>query len=120
MMNCSLNTRVTDAKMIEPANTRSSQRTKEHSKLVIDGRDLLGFPFTEDAESYDISQTGISFYMKNRPWIEDSLEITIFSNETNKPGFYCGYKTRGTVVRTGVSHEGRQFVAARFEALFTK
>ena len=118
-MNCSPDIWIADAKMIGTASTRSSPRIKDHSKVVIDGYDLLGFPFTEDAESYDISQTGISFYLKNRPWIEDSLEITIYPNETNKPGFFCGYKTRGTVVRTGVTHEGRQFVAARFEALVT-
>ena len=102
--------------LIELASTRSSARVKDNARIVIEGQDLLGFPYTEDAEVYDISQTGISFYLKNRPWIEDPLEITIFPFDAKSSGFFSCRKAKGTVVRTGgISQEDKQFVAARFE-----
>ncbi len=96
-------------------NTRSAPRVRLTSRLVVDGQDLLGFPYTEDAELYDISQTGISFYLNNRPWIDDSLEITIFPLDAETATFFSGRKARGKVVRTGEISEDKQFVAARFE-----
>ena len=96
-------------------NTRSAPRVRLTSKLVVDGKDLLGFPYTEDAELYDISQTGISFYLSNRPWIDDSLEITIFPLDAATAAYFSGHKARGKVVRTGEITEDKQFVAARFE-----
>ena len=94
---------------------RSYPRMRDNSKLVIDGQDLLGFPFTEDAQAHDISKSGISFYMKNRPWIEDSINITIYPREIADTNFFSGRRQRGKVVRTGVVAEDKQFVAARFE-----
>jgi hypothetical protein len=96
-------------------NTRSAPRAKLTSKLVVDGQDLLGFPYTEDAELYDISQSGISFYLSNRPWIDDSLDITIFPLGAETAAYFSGRKARGKVVRTGEITEDKQFVAARFE-----
>jgi hypothetical protein len=96
-------------------NTRSAPRVKLTSRLVVDGQDLLGFPYTEDAELYDISQTGISFYLSNRPWIDDSLEITIYPLDAESAAYFSGRKARGKVVRTGETNEEKQFVAARFE-----
>ena len=96
-------------------NTRSAPRVRLNSKLVVDGQDLLGFPYTEDAEVHDISQTGISFYLSNRPWIDDSLEITIFSLDAETTAYFSGRKARGKVVRTGEITEDKQFVAAKFE-----
>jgi hypothetical protein len=96
-------------------NTRSAPRVGLTSRLVVDGQDLLGFPYTEDAEVYDISQSGISFYLSNRPWIDDSLEITIFPLDAETADYFSGQKARGKVVRTGEITEDKQFVAARFE-----
>jgi hypothetical protein len=96
-------------------NTRSAPRVRLTSRLVVDGQDLLGFPYTEDAEVYDISQSGISFYLSNRPWIDDSLEITIFPLDAETADYFSGQKARGKVVRTGEITEDKQFVAARFE-----
>jgi hypothetical protein len=96
-------------------NTRAAPRVKLTSRLVVDGHDLLGFPYTEDAEVYDISQSGISFYLSNRPWIDDSLEITIFPLDAETAAYFSGRKARGKVVRTGEITEDKQFVAARFE-----
>jgi hypothetical protein len=72
-------------------------------------------PFTEDALTFDISASGVSFYIKNRPWVEDSLEITIYPAEARDTAYLSGRKRRGKVVRTGVIAEGKVFVAARFE-----
>ncbi len=107
---------MTDENTTTTINTRSSQRVKDKSKLVVEGKDLLDFSFREDAETYDISQTGISFYLENRPWVEDSLEITFYLDTKWSPNFSFRGKARGRVVRTGdISDEGKQFIAARFE-----
>jgi hypothetical protein len=92
---------------------RTARRVRQNSKLIIDGQDLLGYPFTEDALTFDISASGVSFYIKNRPWIEDSLEITIYP--ARDTAYLSGRKRRGKVVRTGVVAEDKVFVAARFE-----
>lgn len=94
---------------------RTARRVRQNSKLIIDGQDLLGYPFTEDALTFDISASGVSFYIKNRPWIEDSLEITIYPAEARDTAYLSGRKRRGKVVRTGVVAEDKVFVAARFE-----
>ncbi|MEW5975548.1 MAG: PilZ domain-containing protein [Acidobacteriota bacterium] len=104
------------ATVTEILNTRSAPRVKDNSKVIIDGRDLLDYPFTEYAEVYDISQTGVAFFIKNRPWIEDTLDITIYPTDASHAKFFSGRKARGRVVRTGQVSEGKQFVAARFEA----
>jgi hypothetical protein len=94
---------------------RSARRIRQNSKLIVDGHDLLGYGFSESTQVYDISSTGISFYMKNRPWIEDSLQITIYPDEIQDTAYLAGRKSRGRVVRTGVILDDKQFVAARFE-----
>ncbi len=94
---------------------RTARRMRQNSRLIIDGQDLLGYPFTEDAQTFDISNSGISFYIRNRPWIEDSLEITIYPMEVRDSAYLAGRKRRGRVVRTGLVVEDKQFVAARFE-----
>ncbi len=98
-----------------PVGTRSNRRVPQNSKLIIDGQDLLGSPFTEDAKVCDISNTGISFYIRNRPWIDDSLEMTIYLAEASETAQLLGRKRKGRVVRTGTIEDDRQFVAARFE-----
>ncbi len=95
--------------------TRTARRVRQNSKLIIDGRDLLGYPFTEDALTFDISVSGVSFYIKNRPWIEDFLDITIYPAEARDTAYLSGRKRRGKIVRTGVISEDKVFVAARFE-----
>src|SRR5262245_4609649 len=99
----------------KPVSSRSAHRIRQNSKLIVDGEHLLGYPFTEDAQVYDISATGISFYIKNRPWIEDSLDSTIYSPESSDLAYDSGRKRRGRVVRTGIVQDDKQFVAARFE-----
>jgi hypothetical protein len=94
---------------------RSARRIRQNSKLIIDGQDLLGYPFTEDALTFDISASGVSFYIKNRPWIEDSLEITIYPAEAQNTAYLSGRKRRGKVVRTGMIFQDKVFVAACFE-----
>ena len=99
----------------KPTGTRAPRHIPHNSKLIIDGQDLMGYSYTEDAEVCNISKTGISFYIKNRPWIEDRLEMTIYLTEANELDHLLGKKRRGRVVRTGTIEDDRQFVAARFE-----
>ncbi|MCI0349748.1 MAG: hypothetical protein L0Z53_10010 [Acidobacteriales bacterium] len=93
---------------------RCARRIRQNAKLIIDGQDLLGYPFSENAQTFDISASGVSFYIRNRPWIEDSLEITIYPAEARDTAYLSGRKRRGKVVRTGVIFEDKVFVAARF------
>jgi len=97
------------------ASTIPAPRVRQSAQLIINGHDLLGHPFSEDAESFDVSSSGISFYMKNRPWIEDPLQITIFPSEEADLAHLVGRKRLGRVVRTGEVDDDRQFVAARFD-----
>jgi hypothetical protein len=53
--------------------------------------------------------------MKNRPWIEDSVEITVYPDEIQDTAYLAGRRRLGRVVRTGVVLDDKQFVAARFE-----
>ena len=98
-----------------PGTSRSARRLRQNSKLIIDGRDLMGYPFTEDSRTFDISASGVSFYIKNRPWIDDFLEITIYPAEARDTAYLSGRRRRGRVVRTGMISEDKVFVAARFE-----
>ncbi len=95
--------------------TRTARRVRQSSKLIIDGKDLLGYPFSEDARTHDISSTGISFFIKNRPWIEDHIEITIYPSEARDTAYLSGRRRKGRVVRTGMVLDDKQFVAAHFE-----
>ena len=105
-----------DEKPSERSRTsRSARRLRQNSKLIIDGRDLMGYPFTEDSRTFDISASGVSFYIKNRPWIDDFLEITIYPAEARDTAYLSGRRRRGRVVRTGMISEDKVFVAARFE-----
>lgn len=99
----------------QPRYSRAARRIRQSSRLIIDGQDLLGYSFTEAAQTFDISSTGISFFIKNRPWIEDSLEITIYPTEAHDAAYLSGRKRRGKVVRAGLILEDKQFIAARFE-----
>ena len=93
---------------------RSAQRVRDNSKLIVDGTDLLGFPYTENSQTIDISRTGISFYLQNRPWIEDFIDITIYPSELSNSNYYYGRKAKGRIVRTGAVSGEKVFVAARF------
>jgi hypothetical protein len=86
-------------------------REQEKSKLSVRGMDANGFSFQEETETIDISETGISFYLKTPIWVDTPLKLEIKSSSLFGPH----YVTQAKVVRVKVDPEKRQFVAARFD-----
>jgi hypothetical protein len=86
-------------------------RAKENSKLLIKWVDANGQPFTEQTESHDISETGISFYLTNPIWVDTHLTLKIASSHI----FGRLHTAAAKVVRVRIDPWGRQLVAARFD-----
>ncbi|PYV42015.1 MAG: hypothetical protein DMG06_15345 [Acidobacteria bacterium] len=89
----------------------SAVRTKEKSKLFIKCADANWESFTEQTETHDISETGISFYLKKPVWVDTHLTIKIASSNL----FGHLHTVTAKVVRVHVDSSSRQFVAARFD-----
>jgi hypothetical protein len=92
-------------------NNRNTGRIKENSKLLIKCRDSNCELFTEQTETHDISESGISFYLKTPVWVDSHLTIMIASSTLF--GRLCSVNAK--VVRVQVDAAGRQIVAARFD-----
>jgi len=92
-------------------NTSNAVRIKEKSKLLVKCLDADGQSCAEQTETHDISETGISFYLKNPVWIDTHLTIKIASSEI----FGRLRTVTAKVVRVHVDAAGRQLVAARFD-----
>ena len=86
-------------------------REKENSKLTIKDIDAKGTSFQEETETYDISDTGISFFLKTPVWVDTHLNIDIASSNA----FGAHHTVRAKVVRLKVDSSKKQFVAARFD-----
>jgi hypothetical protein len=86
-------------------------RTGENSKLLVRWADFDGQPRTEQTETHDISETGISFYLKSSIWLDTHLNLTIASSSL----FGRLHKTTGKVVRIQADAQGRQLVGVRFD-----
>jgi len=92
-------------------NSSNTIRVKETSKLLVKCLDASGQSFSEQSETHDISETGISFYLKSPVWIDTHLTIKIASS-----GIFGRLHTlTAKVVRVQVDAFGRQLVAARFD-----
>ena len=92
-------------------NSNGAVRERENSKLLIKCADSNGKSFTERAETHDISETGISFYLKNPVWVDTHLTITIASSSL----FGHLHTVTAKIVRIQTDPSGRQLVAARFD-----
>ena len=89
----------------------SDVRERENSKLFIKGVDSNGKTFSEHTETYDISESGVSFFLQNPIWVDTHLTVEITSS-----GLFDSPQTVGAkVVRVRIDPSGRQFVAARFD-----
>ncbi len=89
----------------------NTRRIQDNSKLLIKWQDAKGELFTERAETHDLSDSGISFYLKTPVWVDSHLTITIASSELF--GRLCDVSAK--VVRVQVDAAGRQLVGARFD-----
>jgi PilZ domain-containing protein len=92
-------------------NPGSRSRIKENSKLFIKCANANWELFTEQTETHDISESGISFYLKTPVWVDSHLTIIIASSTLF--GRLCSVSAK--VVRVQVDTAGRQLVAARFD-----
>jgi hypothetical protein len=86
-------------------------RTNENAKLLVKWQDVNGELFTERTETRDISESGISFYLKTPVWVDSHLTITIASSEL----FGRLASVSAKVVRVQADAAGRQLVEARFD-----
>ena len=94
-----------------PEYSRGAVRARESSKLLIKYTDAAGKSFTEQSKTHDISETGISFYLKSPVWVDTHMTLTI----TSSPLFGRIHTTAAKVIRVQVEATGRQLVAARFD-----
>ena len=94
--------------------TRDDQpaaRQEEESKVLVKWVDTEGNSFTENTDTRDISETGISFYLKTPVWLDTHLTLTIGSSRL----FGRLHTTTAKVVRVQTDASGRQVVGARFD-----
>jgi PilZ domain len=89
----------------------SAVREKDQSQLLVKWVDDAGSKFVERTETRDISQTGISFYLKAPIWVDTHLTITIASSAL----FGRLHKKTAKVVRIQTDASGRQLIGARFD-----
>lgn len=85
-------------------------RERENSKLLVKWVDAQGTPFIEQTETHDISETGISFFLKTPIWVDTHLTLKVASS----PIFGRLHSTTAKVVRVQTL-SGRQLVGARFD-----
>jgi hypothetical protein len=89
----------------------TADREKENSQLLVKWVDEAGAKFVERTETHDISQTGISFYLKAPIWVDTHLTITIASSTL----FGRLHTKTAKVVRIQTDASGRQLIGARFD-----
>ncbi len=94
-----------------PKHGSGAVRARENARLLVKCSDADGKSFTEQTETYDISESGISFFLKSPVWVDSHLTITIASSSL----FGRLYTTTAKVIRVQVEPSGKQFVAARFD-----
>jgi len=88
-----------------------TSRIKEDSNLLVKWRDVKGEFFTGRAETHDLSDSGISFYLKIQVWVDTHLRTTIASCELfGRLASICA-----KVVRVRADAAERQLVGARFD-----
>jgi hypothetical protein len=79
--------------------------------LLISGVDVNGAKFEEESQTIDISETGISFYLKTSVWMDAHLDLEI----TSSPSLGPQSLLKAKVVRFGLPVGGKRLVAARFD-----
>ena len=88
-----------------------SPREEEHTQILVMGDDLKGEPFQEETETVNISESGISFYLKTPIWMDSHLTLKLPSSSV----FEAGSSMKAKVVRMQNESSGKNFIAARFD-----
>jgi len=94
-----------------PRMDQGATRQEEDSKVLVKWTDSEGKAFTEKTNTRDISETGISFYLKTPVWLDTHLTLTIGSSSL----FGRLYTVTAKVVRVQTDALGHQVVGARFD-----
>ncbi|MBM3801205.1 MAG: PilZ domain-containing protein [Acidimicrobiia bacterium] len=94
-----------------PKFDQTAARQDEGSKVLVKWTDTEGNAYTEKTETRDISETGISFYLKTPIWLDTHLTLTIGLSAL----FGRLHTITAKVVRVQTDAAGRQLVGARFD-----
>jgi len=88
-----------------------SPREEEHTQILVMGDDLKGEPFQEETETVNISESGISFYLKTPIWMDSHITLKIpFSSL-----FETDSSMKAKVVRMQNESSGKKLIGARFD-----
>ena len=96
--------------MVRQARGRSP-REEEHTQIFVMGNDVQGEPFQEQTETFNISESGISFYLKTPIWMDSHLILKIPSSSL----FEADSVLKGKVVRMQNESSGKKLIGARFD-----
>lgn len=86
-------------------------REVEQTQILVIGNDLMGRPFQEEAQTLDISESGISFYLKTSIWMDSHLTLKIPSSSP----FEADSMMKAKVVRMQNESSGKKLIGARFD-----
>jgi hypothetical protein len=92
-------------------NRTTAGREKENSKVLVRGLDTHGDSFNEETTTNDVSETGVSFFLRTPVWVDTLLSLVITGSQI----LGSTHETRCKVVRVKLQPDGRQFVAVRFD-----
>ena len=88
-----------------------AQREINQTRILVTGNDVKGEPFQEETLSIDISDTGISFYLKTPIWMDSHLTLKI---PINNP-FEADSMMKAKVVRMQNEPFGKKLIGVRFD-----
>jgi hypothetical protein len=86
-------------------------REIEQTQIIVQGNDVKGEPFQELTLTIDISESGISFYLKTPIWMDSHLTLKIKSSSL----FEADYSLKAKVVRMQNESSGKKLIGARFD-----
>ena len=86
-------------------------REIEQSQIIVEGNDVKGEPYQEETQTLDISESGISFFLKTPIWMDSHLTLKLPSSSV----FEAGSSMKAKVVRMQNESSGKNFIAARFD-----
>jgi hypothetical protein len=86
-------------------------REIEQTQIIVEGNDVKGESFQEETQTIDISESGISFYLKTPIWMDSHLTLKIMSSSL----FEADYSLKAKVVRMQNESSGKKLIGARFD-----
>lgn len=86
-------------------------REIEQTQIIVEGNDVKGESFQEETQTNDISESGISFYLKTPIWMDSHLTLKIMSSSL----FEADYSLKAKVVRMQNESSGKKLIGARFD-----